>query len=185
MAERKRGGRTETLSLRLDPKTRFMLEFLSRLRGQSITTVVERAIKESADGEKLYEDHNSIYNWTKFWHPHEGIRELRTLADHNVYRDFEEDRLLDFVKKHWQFFANSADLSVLADEFVFVLWNDIGGLIEHWRKTRATDRWATGKLMLEKLKSAGFRGPTWPPQAKPTAPKKEGVAHELDDDVPF
>jgi hypothetical protein len=41
-------AKTETLSLRLDPKTKFMLDFLARVQGQSITTVVERAVAKVA-----------------------------------------------------------------------------------------------------------------------------------------
>jgi predicted HicB family RNase H-like nuclease len=44
-----RRARSETLSLRLDPKLRFAVEFIARLRGQTITTAVERAIKDAAD----------------------------------------------------------------------------------------------------------------------------------------
>ncbi len=46
--ESRRGPKAMALLLRLDPKTRFILELTARIKGQSITTVVERAIKETA-----------------------------------------------------------------------------------------------------------------------------------------
>lgn len=40
--------KTETLTLRLDPKVKFMIELIARIRRQSITAVVEAAIEETA-----------------------------------------------------------------------------------------------------------------------------------------
>ncbi|MGU9820052.1 hypothetical protein [Pseudomonas sp. LF090] len=40
--------KTETLTLRLDPKVKLMIELISRIRRQSITGVVEAAIEEIA-----------------------------------------------------------------------------------------------------------------------------------------
>lgn len=39
---------TEVLSMRISERTRFQLEFISRIRGQSYTEVVKRAIEEQA-----------------------------------------------------------------------------------------------------------------------------------------
>ena len=38
--KKERGTKTETLSLRLDPKTKFILEFVARINGQTLTTVI-------------------------------------------------------------------------------------------------------------------------------------------------
>ncbi len=64
------------LSLRLDPKTKFILEFVSRINGQTITTIVERAIRSSTDDIRLpsERDFESGPNWQHFWDPHEGVR---------------------------------------------------------------------------------------------------------------
>ena len=68
--ERTRGGKTQSLSLRLDPKTKFTLDFMARIRGQSITTVVERAIKEAAKnvgvGVEQLEGPNQLRIWSDF-----------------------------------------------------------------------------------------------------------------------
>ena len=40
--------KTETLTLRLDPKVKMMIELISRVRRQSITGVIESAIEEIA-----------------------------------------------------------------------------------------------------------------------------------------
>lgn len=47
MAGEKDQAKRETLSLRLHPKTKFMLEFTARMRGQTLTMLVERAIRKA------------------------------------------------------------------------------------------------------------------------------------------
>ena len=72
MPEPKR-TKTESLSLRLDPKTKFILEFVARINGQSITTVVERAIKRASEDVGIAPKWDNrgneleIRNWTTYW----------------------------------------------------------------------------------------------------------------------
>src|ERR1700730_6798082 len=84
IVKKERGIKTQTLSLRLDPKTKFTLEFVARINGQTITTVVERAIRESCDRVKIRGvdggDFSDLCNWQGFWDPEEGVRTLRLLA---------------------------------------------------------------------------------------------------------
>ena len=108
--EKHRGAKTLTLSLRLDPKTKFILDFVARIKGQSITTVVERAIKETADGlgigPKWDSDGNEAYQptWSEFWDPDEGIRTLKLLDNSGYPTSFDEDELKAFTLAHWPFF---------------------------------------------------------------------------------
>src|SRR6185312_3703007 len=69
-----RGSKTQTLSLRLDPKTKFTLEFVARIRGQTLTTIVERAIRESCDKVMIENFEGDELNWLNFWDPEEGMR---------------------------------------------------------------------------------------------------------------
>jgi hypothetical protein len=66
-----RGTKTQTLSLRLDPKTKFTLEFVARIKGQTLTTIVERAIRESCDQVTIGRDfgNEKSFNWQSFWAP--------------------------------------------------------------------------------------------------------------------
>lgn len=49
----KKAGKSESLTIRLDPKMRFALEFVARLNGQTITKVIERAVTDAADRTKV------------------------------------------------------------------------------------------------------------------------------------
>lgn len=99
LGEKKGAAKTMTLSLRLDPKTRFILEFMARIKGQSITTVVERAIKEAADGLRIgpqYDEQGNVDyepTWADFWDASEGVRTLRLLNNPAYPTTFDEETL--------------------------------------------------------------------------------------------
>ena len=173
--EKKRGGaKSEFLSLRLDPKTRFVLDFVSRVRGQSITTVVERAIKE--DGKNAFlplSPDGRTRSWMDFWDPSEGVRNLGLISDPSCPTNYDEDELRAFAVAHREFFFSDGlaqKTFPFADpgfqnprrDFVDVLWPSIGEFSSLWRETKSTDPWAAGRAMAEKLKAANLEPPAWP-----------------------
>jgi len=54
-------AKTEVLSMRIDAKTKFLIEYLCRVNGHSISTTVEQAIERSA--RKLEEAQAPICEW--------------------------------------------------------------------------------------------------------------------------
>src|SRR5215211_3367462 len=82
--EKKRAAKSETLTIRLNPRTRFLLEFVARMRGQTITTVVERALVQAADAATI--DHDGIrQTWQDYWDVCEGIRALKIAAEPDLF----------------------------------------------------------------------------------------------------
>src|SRR5665213_3703844 len=104
--DKKRGVKTESLSLRIDPKTKFVLEFVVRVKGFRITDVIEKAIRAYAEESLIGGDDygNNGKNWLHYWHPEEGMRTIRLLMDEEVQTSFEEDELRAFLKQHGEFF---------------------------------------------------------------------------------
>jgi hypothetical protein len=176
-----RRAKTETLSLRLDPKTKFIVDFIARLRGQSITTVVERAIKDAADAEEMQivsqRGERVIYRrWSEFWDPSEGVRALKLIAESKYPTTFEEDELRQFTMSHWQFFYADATGLQPRRAYVDVLWPHVESVLTHWRETKSTDYWSAGEMMKSILKNARLAPPdNWPPVKRPAD----------DDDIPF
>jgi hypothetical protein len=192
-SDKARGAKTLTLSLRLDPKTKFILDFVARIKGQSITTVVERAIKETADGlsirgwdERSTTSHDS--KWSDFWDPDEGVRTLRLLTNSGYPSTFDEDELKAFTLAHWQFFYLDHRGNEPKRRFLQILWPKIDRYIEIWRAKKSTDYWAAGEAMKADLAAARVAAPDWPPSfvapAKPTAKVPES-APDPDEDIPF
>jgi hypothetical protein len=172
-SESKRGPKTMALSLRLDPKTRFILEFVARIKGQSITTVVERAIKETADGLGIgprYDEQGNIEDqltWSDFWDPSEGVRTLRVLNSSDCPTTYDEDELRAFTLAHWPFFYTDQRRREPHRTYVDVLWPKIGAYAELWREKKRSDYWAAGEAMQADLAAARIAPPDWPPKPEP------------------
>lgn len=177
-------AKTETLSLRLDPKTKFMLDFMSRVQGQSITTVVERAVHKVAAEVSLSPFEHDGKTWSSFWDASEGVRTLNLLAEPSYPTNFEEDELLAFAKTHWPFFYTSDRATTPRRPFVDILWPKIEVYLGLWRDQRQTNYWASGEAMRADLEAARVAAPEWPTNSKPKPPR-ESFSADLDDEIPF
>jgi hypothetical protein len=186
----KRNLKTEVLSVRMDPKTRFVVEFLARIRGQSISTVVERAIQEAADNARIEGDFDGPRTWKDYWHVSEGIRSLMVLSDKRLYSSFDEEYKLAFTKTHWQFFFNSPKCDDYKEWSVEILWPKIDEFLDIWTRTKTNDYFAAGRAMREALLAAGVKPPEWPPKDKgdsrPSKTERQAATiQDLDDEIPF
>jgi hypothetical protein len=182
-----RGSKTETLSLRLDPKTKFSLEFVARVNGQTLTTIVERAIRASCDEVKIgpIEYGEPIYHWKDFWDPEEGVRTLKLLACQEYPSTYDEDDLRSFTNAHWEFFYTAKDATTPKRFFVDVLWPKIENYRQIWREQRDTDYWAAGRAMATDLTNAKLQAPRWPRESSPAERRNPITTNSLEDEIPF
>ncbi|WP_267550427.1 hypothetical protein [Rhizobium rhizogenes] len=181
----KKPSKSETLTIRLDPKTRFMLDFVSRLRGQSITTVVERAISEAANGASIQSDdsYGAPSTWRDFWSVTEGERAIKIAREDLLHPTYEEERRLKFAEQFWQFFFTNSNKNNIRLGYIEVLWPRIDEFIKIYDTTKQTDYFAAGEAMQAALSAARLVGPDWPEGSKP---KSGGnFSRDLDDDIPF
>ena len=175
--EKKRGVKTQSLSLRLDPKTKFILDFVARIRGQSITTVVERAIKDASDGVVIdRDDFGNGSNWSDYWDPNEGVRTLKLFTARDYPTTFDDDELRAFTLVHWQFFYENSEGKQPRRDYLEILWPSIDRYLEIWREKKTADYWAAGGAMKADLSAAGVEPPDWPPKTS---------SDQLDDEFPF
>jgi hypothetical protein len=189
LAKKDRGAKTESLSLRLDPKTRFILEFASRINGQTITTLVERAIRASCDKVRLSSDFGREGpNWQDFWDPDEGVRTLMLLTSSDYPSSFDEDELKVFTEAHKVFFYLPGEGAPTPNRsFVKVLWPKIDEYRGIWRDQLDKDYWAAGNTMVADLSSAKIKPPVWPPNPDPprSASPRQSVRGDMDDEISF
>ncbi|WP_156464925.1 hypothetical protein [Mesorhizobium sp. Root552] len=178
----KRPSKSETLTIRLDPKTRFMLDFVARLRGQSITTVVERAISDAANRANISTELDyagntrEIRTWRDFWSVYEGERALKIAQESELHPTFEEERRLAFAKQFDDFFfTKSGDIRT---GYVEVLWPRIDEFVEIYEQTKTSNYFAAGEAMKAALTSARVAAPDWPK-------KVPAKSRDLDDEIPF
>lgn len=179
--EATRGGKTETLTIRLDPKTRFILEYLSRLKGQNITTVVERAIVAAASQEMVNDPKwpDQPDGWQRFWDVSDGCRALRMAERAEFFPTYEEERRLAFAKAHWPFFFTSENATQFINYYIDVLWPRIDEYIQIHDDQKQTDYFAAGKAMQAALRAAKLAAPEWP------IAQKQKPSRDLDNEIPF
>ncbi|MBT1155757.1 hypothetical protein J1C56_09145 [Aminobacter anthyllidis] len=180
--------KSETLTIRLDLKTRFVLEYVSRLKGQSITTVVERAILTAASQETVPDlssfGPNDALTWHDFWDVSEGVRALSLSSRTEFFPTYEEDRKLSFCKEHWPFFFANSKRRAFLNHYVDVLWPRIDEFIQMHEDQKSKDYFAAGHAMQKALSDAKLKAPEWPIVEKPEPPKPN-KSRDLDDEIPF
>lgn len=181
MAQKKTStAKTQQLTLRIDDKTRFQLDFCARVTGMSITTFVERAILEKANNTLV--DTSSKRgefagletmgkDWSEFWDPDEGIRQIRMLNElskYGSYTTFEEDQLISFIRAHWHFFSENSSLTALSRDRVNSLWPHIHETLEFWIETRESNPKGAENVIRRTLEESGLK-----------------AAANIDDEIPF
>lgn len=180
-----RAGKGDSLTIRLDAKTRFILEYLSRLRGQTITTIVERSLMAAAEAAKIEDPagYGQVLSWDDFWDVSEGVRALRMAQHRELFPQYEEERKLAFVRRHWPFFAFDPHLKTFNNLYVDLFWPQIDNLVQLQEDQRDKNSNAAAEVMMDVLKKAKYELPTWPPKkVDPPAPKRQ---RDLDEEIPF
>lgn len=177
----KKTAKSESLTIRLDPKTRFMLEFVSRLRGQTITTVVERAISEAASRATIDDPDNygEPLTWRDFWSVYEGERALKIADQPLLHPTYDEERRLAFTRRFWPFFYHDRKAKIVRDDFLDVLWPHIDYLIGAHDEMKQENINAGPEIMASLLEDAKLVAPRWPPASE------FGLSRNMDDDIPF
>lgn len=108
--------KTETLTLRLDPKIKYMIELMSRIKRQSITSVVEAAIESEAfelDTPVIIEGKRE--NWSlanavsEYWSTDVVARFINLCAFMPELLTYEEQRIWETIKATPQFWDENIE----------------------------------------------------------------------------
>lgn len=191
--ETQKAAKTETLTIRLDPKTRFILEYISRLKGQTITTVVERAIVADAALQRV-PDHEwgGDLGWEDFWDVSEGVRALNLASRREFFPTYDEERRRDFARTHWPFFFATKKGPIPLNHYIDILWPRIDEFVHlhDENKAKGGDWLGAGKAMQEALRKSNLSPPEWPakepaPEVSKKEDKKPSFSRDMDDDIPF
>jgi len=121
------------ISMKVDEKFDFALEFAAKRAGKTKTQMIEESVLAAVKDT----------GWEAFWHPSKGVRELMWLRFGP--RSGSDDLLWDFISEHESiFFKDLAPRVPVID----VLWSDINMYMDVWNKTKGTpDRERAAKLM--------------------------------------
>jgi hypothetical protein len=183
-SEPTRSAKNDVLSTRIDAKTKFQIELMARVRGQRVSTVVERAIQESAEKDR----------WLEYWDADESVRWLKTVSGQPEFNTAEEFEKLNFTRIHWPFFywgSEGLPRSSVRQLFTGILWPKIDEFVALWIRTKSSSPYFVAKAMQDQIRAAKITPPDWPPKPPVAAARGGGPSWEapkggdLDDEIPF
>ncbi len=153
------------LTAPVPPMVRFAGEFAAIVTGVSFSKMVGRGVLMFADDPKAATKEGR--DWRHYWDGSDGspsVAWAMMFADKSMPFDDEHQQIRDLLLAHERFFfARESKKLVPMRRNIEVLWPHVqsGALLEHWRKTKAIDVWATGERMGELLKKARLKPPAW------------------------
>jgi len=183
--KRKSGGgklsRSETVTVRLDPKLRYLAELAARRQRRTLSSYIEWAIEDSLTRVVIYEgtgyngDHNItiIEESSKLWDVDEPDRFARLALHYPDLLTHDEQVIWKLVRDNGHLWRGRNDANgewmwqVKPESLIF------DRLCEHWPAFLAVARGETGK---EKL-------PGW--QNNKLLKNKTSPFDDLDGDIPF
>ncbi|QFT84980.1 hypothetical protein FIU88_08325 [Halomonas sp. THAF12] len=187
MAEKKSGARTSNsvnVSLRLDPKTKYLIDLLARDQKRTITGVIEWALERAADQERF--DVSSGYDGPSFrdmldvlWSTDEAMRLVALAFNKPSLLDYDEMRIWETIKASpdlWRIpnptVMNRLELIHLNVEMVQAYWEPI---IDHVARHKHASAIRPFKLTEHGVSEGDVK------KMKTTPPSLE----EFDDEIPF
>lgn len=113
MARKPKGdvARSETLAIRLDPRTRYMLELAGRIQHRTLSSVVEWMINNSLK-DILVDDARSLASvQADLWDIDEADRLVKLAIQYPHLLNFEEQRIWKVIAENSYFWTVNADIS--------------------------------------------------------------------------
>jgi hypothetical protein len=179
----KRGGgrlnRTETVTIRLDPKLNYLCELASRVQRRTKSSFVESAIAERIDSQPLFPRNNDGRTLgdmaEQLWHVREHER-LISLVEHAPHlMSYEEQQIWALIAEHSVFWLGRwHDRKDGTEEFQWTVGPSSlrrDQVAAHWNTLVKV---ADGSLPLSAL-----------PAVIRSRPKAEIKAEIIEDDIPF
>lgn len=159
-------NKVSRLALAIDDKTKFQLEFASRVSGLPTAKFIEQAVKKAVSElslsevteteENLDEEYSSeislTRNWSSYWDNEEGVSMVTLLTCELMknYTTAKDDKIASFIFSHWNYFGPDEKLQGLSRSHCNMIWPHIDNLVEEWNKNKAKDG-NCGIKMLNKI----------------------------------
>jgi hypothetical protein len=111
MARKPKGevARSETLAIRLDPRTRYMLELASRIQHRTLSSVVEWMINNSLKDIPIDEKQSLASVQSDLWDIDESDRLLKLVFSNYSLLSFDEQKIWKVIREYGYFWKGSFD----------------------------------------------------------------------------
>jgi hypothetical protein len=177
-APQKRGrlSRTEVVTVRLDPKLRYLADLAARKQRRTVSSFIEWAVEHGLDDVRLADDDHSVWsNSNSLWDVEEADRFIKLATRYPDLLTHEEQLLWKLLKENGYCWRGAYDRH--GDWTWNTLEKDvvIERVREHWETFRAA---ASGDSAAKK------ELPTWQRKGTSSATPK-GKFDDMADDIPF
>jgi len=155
MARKPKGevARSETLAIRLDPKTRYMLELAARIQRRTLSSVVEWMINNSLKDIPIDEKQSLAKAEADLWDIYDPDRLVLLALKYPNLLSFDEQKIWKFIREYGYFWRGKFVGSSKDREFVWKI-NSQSVLIE-----RIRDCWESIKHQVLADEVRGVRMP--------------------------
>ncbi len=111
MARKPKGetARSETLAIRLDPRTRYMLELAGRVQHRTLSSVVEWMINNSLKDIPIDEEKSLAAVQADLWDIDESDRLIKLAFSNYSLLSFDEQKIWKVIREHGYFWKGSYD----------------------------------------------------------------------------
>jgi len=167
--------RSEVVTVRLDPKLRYIADLAARKQRRSVSSFIEWAVERGVDSVYVAEQGPSLWNEAdELWDVDESDRFVKLALRHPDLLSHDEQIVWKLVRENGYLWRGSHDRNNewhwTPSESAIIL----DRLREHWNTFKAA---AKGDV------EARSELPTWDPPKKPARPA--GKFDDLEDEIPF
>ncbi|GEM_PF-816705 len=188
-------SRSETVTVRLDPKLRYLAELAARIHRRTLSSYIEWAVEQSLEAVDIHkaeysndQDISIKADAQSLWDVDESERfiklairypELLNHEEQELWKQLLDSQLLDIARSRDRFGKVQWDTAVLED-YVYP------AVRRHWLELREAYEGGMFKQRewIDKIRHATANGGVYPPGVGGKGPAVASLA-DMDDDIPF
>lgn len=159
---------TTSISLEIDDKIKFQLEFATRVTNLPLSKFIEIAIKKSVnelslskvlqtnddDNIDLHSEISLVKNWLSYWGNEEGISMVSLLTCELMqdYTSAKDDQISLFILNHWNYFGMDENLENLSQIHCNIIWPHLEKIVDEYLDNNIIDTNYGAKKLSKVLK---------------------------------
>ena len=171
-----RPSRSEVVTVRLDPKLRYLVDLAARKQRRTVSSFIEWAIERGLDAVMLADDAATVWKQADLlWDVDEGDRFVNVAVRYPELLTHDEQVLWKLIRENGYCWRGRYDQE---DRWTWTVQPSaaiIERIREHWNDFKAA---ASGDAEAKK------RLPTWK-ATQPAGERKKGKFDDIEDDIPF
>ena len=106
--------RKDTLSLRIEPRIKYLIDIAARIQRRNVTNYVEQVLENSLQDIKISDDIS--LEQANLWDVYDADRFIKLAYTYPILLTYDEHILLKIINDHFQYFKKDEDQCILLDD---------------------------------------------------------------------